>query len=155
MKAEATTTLAIGGRLTIVTAESPTSSPEQERERAPDGCVARVDVDWDTIVLHLVHPTKVIIIETMLRIGRPVSATELKEVAEGAPDLSAFSFHLKQLARLGALEVVAKLKVRKSRSSKKETFFYFTRERQWVLPIARLGDAADPLAEVALRLAGQ
>lgn len=124
----------------MVMAGSRTSHPRPER----------VDVGWDTLLMHFVHPTKIIIIETMFWIGRPVSATELKEISEGAPDLSAFSFHLKQLVRLGTLEVVAKCKARKSQSPNKETFFYFSHQDQWAEPIARLNDPGDFLTQVAL-----
>ena len=82
-------------------------------------------VDWVALVPHLVHPTKVIVLEAFLRIGLPLSATQLERVSGGKHDVGSFSHHLKHLAKLGVLEVVGKRKTRKSRSSNKETFFYF------------------------------
>jgi hypothetical protein len=109
---------------------------------------------WDAFVLSQLHPTKVIIVEAMRRIGRPLSATELEMISGGEPELSYFSFHLKRLVELEILEVVAKLKARRSRSSKKETFFYFVKQDQWAVPIARLDDPVDPLTQVAQSLVG-
>lgn len=107
-------------------------------------------VDWLGAVMGLVHPTKVIILETMLWTGRPTSATELEEIAGGEPGLSAFSFHLKQLAKAGVLEVVGKLKIRKAQGSAGETFFYLARQARWAEQILGLEDQGDPLIELAL-----
>jgi hypothetical protein len=108
--------------------------------------------DWSALIPRFVHPTQVIVIETMLWIGRPLSATELEKVAGGIPVLGTFSYHLKRLAELGALEVVGKSKVRKSQGANEETFFYFVAQRQWITEIVLSGDPADPLNEVALSL---
>jgi hypothetical protein len=108
-------------------------------------------VDWLTAALRLVHPTKVIILEAMLWIGRPISATELEKMAGGMPGLSAFSFHLKQLSKAKVLEVVGKLKVKKSQSNKRETFFYFAgRGSDWMSQLPVLPDVNEPLANFAL-----
>jgi hypothetical protein len=82
-------------------------------------------VDWDLLVPRLVNSTKVIILESMLWIKRPLSATELEQISARDPDLRTFSYHLKHLKELGVLEVIEKRKARRSRGSKKETFFYF------------------------------
>jgi hypothetical protein len=81
--------------------------------------------NWSLLVLRLVNPTKVIILESMLWIERPLSATELEQISARDPDLRTFSYHLKHLKELGILEIVEKRKARRSRSSNKETFFYF------------------------------
>lgn len=82
-------------------------------------------VGWDLHVPRLVNPTKVIIIESMLWIERPLSATEFERMSARDPDVRTFSYHLKNLERLGVLEVTEKRKAYRSRSSRKETFFYF------------------------------
>jgi len=87
-------------------------------------------VDWSVLIPYLVHPTKVIVIEAMLWIERPMSATELEKVSGGTPVLSAFSYHLKQLAEISVLEMVEKRKARKVRGGRKETFFYFARRQR-------------------------
>ncbi len=81
-------------------------------------------IDWSVLIAHLVQ-TKVTIIEAMLWIERPMSATELEKVSGGVPGLGSFSHHLKSLVDVGVLEVVEKRKARKSQSANKETFFYF------------------------------
>lgn len=109
-------------------------------------------MDWSVLVPRLVNPTKVFILEAMLWVERPLSATELAKLSGGDPDLSMLSYHLKNLGRLGVLEVVAECKARKSQSSKKEKFFYFSGESGWIVSIAHLRDPDDPLTEAALSL---
>jgi hypothetical protein len=115
----------------------------------PEG---EIPVDWLTVVMSLIHPTKVIILEAMSWTGRPTSATELEKMAGGDPILSAFSFHLKQLAKAEILEVVGKLKIKKTLNNKKETFFYFAGESQWTSELLLSGDLTDPLHKLALML---
>jgi hypothetical protein len=107
-------------------------------------------VNWTMLVPKLVNPAKVTIIEAMLWIGRPMSATELEKVACGDTALKSFSYHLKRLAKEGVLEVVGKLKARKSPSANKETFFFFVGQYQWISQIAALNDPKDPLMAAAL-----
>ena len=82
------------------------------------------------LVPRLVNPTKVIILEAMLWIERPLSASQLEKVSGGQLILNSFWYHLKNLADLGVLEVVEKRKVRRSQGSKKETFFYFAMRQE-------------------------
>lgn len=110
---------------------------------------------WSTLVSGFVHPAKAIILEAMLWTGRPTSATELEKMAGGNPVLSSFSFHLKQLAKAGILEVVGSLKVKSSQSNKKEIFFYFADKPEWMSQLPLLRDSADPLTELALTLMPQ
>lgn len=110
-----------------------------------------VSVNWPALVPRLVHPTKVAILEAMLWIGRPLSATELNEIACRDTALESFSYHLKRLVEVGALEVVDKLKARRSRSAKKETFFFFVCQRQWIPAV--LDNTNDPLMAAAIRAA--
>jgi DNA-binding transcriptional ArsR family regulator len=117
-----------------------------EREGVP--ACEPVPVDWSALVPRLVHPTKVVILEAMLWIGRPMSATELEELACGDTALKSFSYHLKRLIEAGVLEVVGKLKVRRATSAKKETFFFFVGQYRWIFAV--LDDTCDPLMAAAL-----
>lgn len=107
-------------------------------------------VDWSELVPKLVHPTKVIILEAMSRIGRPMSASELEKVADGSTALNSFSYHLDRLFKVGALAVVGKVKARRSSSAKKETFFFFFGQDQWISDVTLLGDSTDPLVKLVL-----
>lgn len=69
-------------------------------------------LDWSVLVPRLVHPTKVLILEAMLWIDRPLSASELNEVFEGKPDMSSISHHVRSLAGAGVLSCVGKHRVR-------------------------------------------
>jgi hypothetical protein len=127
---------------------------EQPGSSSNDSTGSDPKLSWDAFVLSHLHPTKFIIVEAMRWIGRPISATELERIVGGELELTHFPYHLKRLVAMEVLEVVVKLKTRKSQSSKKETFFYFARQDQWAEPIARLNDPGDFLTQVALRVVG-
>jgi hypothetical protein len=116
--------------------------------------VRRARVDWQVLVPRLIHSTKVVIVEAMLWIERPLSATELAKMTNGTITVSAISYHLDRLVEVEALEVVAKLKVRKTQGSKKEKFFYVAGEHRWASQIAGLNDLVDPLLKTAVSVAG-
>jgi hypothetical protein len=63
---------------------------------------------WQTLIPHLLHPMKVAIIEAMLWMERPLSASELTKLF-GEDDsqsyLSKVSYHARGLGRLKVLEV--------------------------------------------------
>lgn len=67
---------------------------------------------WDVLVPRIVHPLKVAIIEALCWIGEPLSAKELDEVLEGEWGLSLVAYHLRQLAKLEAVEPVRQRAVR-------------------------------------------
>ncbi len=113
------------------------------------------EFDWSLLVSHFVSPVKVIIIESMLWVQRPLSATELEKLACGTPELDSFSWHLKSLAELAVLEPVAKRKVSKSKRLSQENFFYFAGQHGWAVEIARRRDPHDHLTKVALRRAAR
>jgi hypothetical protein len=70
-------------------------------------------VDWTTLIPRIVHPTKVVIIEAMLWIRQPLSATQLVQVGDETIDLSSVSYHLRNLADdLKVTECVASRRVR-------------------------------------------
>ena len=79
--------------------------------------------DWSSLVLHIVHPLKVAIVEATLRIGEPVSATDLTRSFGGGCSLSLVSYHQAQLAKIGVLEQV---RTRPARGAE-EKFYFFAR----------------------------
>jgi hypothetical protein len=123
-----------------------------ERESERVRIVAEPDwdlVSWQLLIPMLVHPVKVMAIEAMLRLKRPLSATELEKVASGTVLNNVFSYHLARLVDSGVLEVVGEKKVKKGPGGKKERFFYLADQHQWAARILRLADPRDPLAEMA------
>lgn len=75
----------------------------------------RSDAFWDALIGRVVHPTQLAIIEAMLWIGRPMSASELVAVFDDEEELgfSSVSYHVRRLADdLGALKVVRRRPVR-------------------------------------------
>lgn len=72
----------------------------------------RDPIRWDALVPLLIHPTKVWVIEALLWIDRPLSASELEEVLYKRAGVSAIAYHLKSLRTLGVLELVKEERVR-------------------------------------------
>ena len=70
--------------------------------------------DWATVTSLLVNPVKVGIVEGLWRVDQPLSAGDLKEIFDGREPVSAMSYHLGYLAKVG---VVAKVEERQSRGS--------------------------------------
>jgi hypothetical protein len=77
--------------------------------------------DWGALVPRLVHPVRVAAIEAMVHIGRPLSATDLRKIFDEEFDLSLVSYHVVQLAKVGALVKVRQRQVRGS----VEKFYFF------------------------------
>jgi len=59
---------------------------------------------WEALVPLLVHPVKVTIIEAMIWIDQPLSATDLDRILQGEFGVSLLSYHLR---KLGELEIIA------------------------------------------------
>jgi hypothetical protein len=76
---------------------------------------------WETLVPRLVHPTKVAIVEAVAWIGQPLSAVDLREVFDERLDLSSISYHVVQLAKVGAL---VKVSERQVRGAVKKSYFF-------------------------------
>jgi hypothetical protein len=77
--------------------------------------------DW-TSLLPLVHPLKVAIVEALLYLGQPLSATDISKSFGTARDgLSYVSYHVTSLAKAGVLTKVSDRQVRGAR----ETFYFF------------------------------
>jgi DNA-binding transcriptional regulator GbsR (MarR family) len=79
-------------------------------------------LDWGALVSRLVYPTKVWIIEAMRWIDEPLSASELEEVFDGALSISAISYHVTTLAKVGVLKQTDKRRVRGAW----KTLYYFS-----------------------------
>ncbi|MFL5900120.1 MAG: hypothetical protein ACJ75S_02850 [Solirubrobacterales bacterium] len=69
-------------------------------------------LDWNALAMLLAHPTKALIIEAMGWIDRPLSASDLALVFDGALGLSVVSYHVTTLAGYGILTKVEKQQVR-------------------------------------------
>jgi hypothetical protein len=76
------------------------------------GGVGSVPFDWEALVPHGVHPTKVAVIEAMAYMDQPLSATQLLNLFDCDWSLSQVSYHVTALAKFGVLEKVGERKVR-------------------------------------------
>lgn len=79
-------------------------------------------MDWDALVSRFLHPTKLWIVEAMLWIDEPLSASELEQVLTDEVSLSALSYHLRALVEL---EVIEEVYARPARGAI-ERFYGFT-----------------------------
>jgi|GEM_PF-814973 len=68
--------------------------------------------DWEALVPLLIHPVKVEIIEAMIWIEEPLSATDLDRILDSQIGVSLISYHLRKLAELGAVERIRQETVR-------------------------------------------
>lgn len=69
-------------------------------------------LDWGALVALVVHPTKVLILEAMLWVGEPLSASELEHLFDEKPSLGSVSYHVRTLAKFGAVEQIRSRPVR-------------------------------------------
>ena len=77
-------------------------------------------VDWDGLLVRLLHPAQFQIIEAMHWIDQPVSASMLVHVFGRDPkNLSALSYHLRQL---GELKIIRLSSVRRVRGAKERLY---------------------------------
>jgi hypothetical protein len=82
----------------------------------------RPSFSWEALVPFLVHPIKVVIVEAMLCIERPLSATDVKHTFDKDLELSLVSYHMVSLAKT---EVIVKKRERRVRGAIEK--FYFLR----------------------------
>jgi hypothetical protein len=69
--------------------------------------------DWEALVPRVVHPLKVSIVEALLWVGRPLSASDLTKLLDDKEfGLSHISYHAVKLGEIGALKVVRMRQVR-------------------------------------------
>lgn len=69
-------------------------------------------LDWGALVALIVHPTKVLIVEALDWIDRPLSPSELEYVFGERLSVSAISYHVNSLVKYGVLRRQGKHKVR-------------------------------------------
>jgi len=80
--------------------------------------------DWAALVSQLVHSLKVEIVEALLWIGEPLSPADLVKVLDRQRgSLSVVAYHVKGLAKVGAIDVVRRRQVRGA----EEKFYFFPR----------------------------
>jgi len=72
----------------------------------------RAALDWSVLVPRLVHPTKVLIIEAMHWIDRPLASSDLEQVFGKRLGVSNISYHVKTLADARILREVSRRQVR-------------------------------------------
>jgi hypothetical protein len=79
--------------------------------------------DWAALVPRVVHPARVAIIEAMLWVGRPISATEMVQMIDEEVGVSSLSYHFRVLAdrKVGVIEQVDRRQARGS----EEKLYYF------------------------------
>jgi hypothetical protein len=78
--------------------------------------------DWEALVPRVLHPVKVSIVEALLWLGRPLSATDLtKLIGDQEFGLSHIAYHATKLGEIGALKVVRRRQVRGAT----EKFYFF------------------------------
>lgn len=68
--------------------------------------------DWATLVPFCVHPLRVTIIEALVWIGKPLSATDIKKILDNGTTVGLVSYHVKELAKVGAIKKVRSRQVR-------------------------------------------
>lgn len=70
--------------------------------------------DWAMLVPHIVHPLKVAIVEALLYMRQPLSPSEFAKLFAGSEEgyTSMATYHARELARAGAIEVVGTRQVR-------------------------------------------
>ena len=85
--------------------------PDRELNETSEGTEI-LPFSWEELVPLLVHPLKVVCIEAICWIGRPLSATDLRKVFEPEYGLSVISYHLGSLAKLGILSKARQRRVR-------------------------------------------
>ena len=79
--------------------------------------------DWAMLVPRIVHPMKVAVVEALLYMRQPLSASQLRHLFGEADDnyLSMISYHVRELAKAGAIEEKGSRQVRGAI----EKFYFF------------------------------
>lgn len=76
---------------------------------------------WESLVASTVHSAKVAIVEALLWVHEPLSATELEEIFEGHYNLDTLLYHLRGLVRLEVIELIG---TRRARGAREKYFFF-------------------------------
>lgn len=84
--------------------------------------MSKTAFDWDAFVPHMVHPTKVAIVEALRHVGHQLSPVEMTRLFDDPElNLSKVAYHARALAEKGALARVTDRQVRGAL----ERFYYF------------------------------
>lgn len=67
---------------------------------------------WEKALVHLLHPTQLLIIEAISRIEEPISASVMVRISDGQIELASYDYHCKRLVELGLLKPAGKAKRR-------------------------------------------
>lgn len=59
---------------------------------------------WEDAVVRLLHPTQLLILETLTYLDCPISASIMERLCDGQIKLANWDYHCKRLATLGLLE---------------------------------------------------
>jgi hypothetical protein len=82
--------------------------------------------DWQALVPHCIHPLKVAIVEALLWVRTPLSASELQNLFSEKISVSLIAYHMTKLAQAGAIEKVGQRPVRGAMQK-----FYFFPDCTW------------------------
>jgi hypothetical protein len=78
--------------------------------------------NWQALIACVLHPAKVAVIEALMWIDRPLSATQLEELFDGSSlYLGIITYHLKSLEAMGVLGIARSEAVRGAT----EKFYFF------------------------------
>ncbi|HMI82264.1 MAG TPA: helix-turn-helix domain-containing protein [Solirubrobacterales bacterium] len=70
---------------------------------------------WSSLVPHLIHPVKLVILEALLYMEQELAASQISSlVGEHEYSTAVISYHLKVMAKAGVIELVESKKVRGS-----------------------------------------
>lgn len=97
---------------------------------------------WEALASRLLHPVKLVILEALLWVGEPMSATGMAAMLED-PDYyhGLLSYHVAEMAKAGVIVLTGRRTVRGA----EELFFYFPPARESSgPPMADAGAAAQP-----------
>lgn len=61
---------------------------------------------WDSLVALILHPIQVLMLESMVWIGTPISPVDVAHMCDGQYTLSLIGYHAKALAERGVIEVI-------------------------------------------------
>jgi DNA-binding transcriptional ArsR family regulator len=100
----------------------PKAAPSSRNGGHDDANGDEREFDWLSLVTRVVHPTKVAIIEALLWIDQPLSATDLTKVFGGELGLGVVAYHLRELYKAGVMSMAGDRQVRGAR----EKFYVFS-----------------------------
>lgn len=98
------------------------SLPVDRPEVKADGNRAGRAFCWGSLVAATIHPVKVAILEALLWVHEPLSATELEKILGGGDhNLDVVLHHLRGLTRFEVIEVTD---TRRARGAREKYFFF-------------------------------